>query len=308
MRQAGMGLLIAASLLLSRALVRAQGPPPPPPPNGPTAPPPPPAPPPHGPPAPPPPPPPPNSTVDTCGYPYGTAPALSSITFSESDVLTGFALSNGSIQAWYTDEHAMTLGVREVLVKNNSGSTTTDYPFSAFSGSYSLTTALALGTTALAGTQAGTDTATQSSAYGYQDHGRPMFPALFITDLSSGVGSTSGDWQSGGAPVQPTAIYGTWKGAVRTVDQTKSPAAISITPDSDPAKNYWTGIPDIPPAGFGNNEGYGAEIVWDLSTLNLNPGDSYRFQFMIHDGDQNRSGGDAGEACVVMQAPAPPPE
>jgi hypothetical protein len=203
----------------------------------------------------------------------------------------------------------MTLGVREVVVKSSSGSTTTDYPFSAFTGSsYALTSGLLVGTTALAGTQAGTDTATQSSAYGYEDHGRPMFPALFITDLSSGAGSTSGDWQSGGAPIPPTAIYGTWKGAVRTVDQTKSPASISITPDSDPAKNYWTGIPDIPPAGFGSNEGYGTEIVWSISALNLNPNDTYRFQFMVHDGDQNRSGGDAGEACVVMQAPPPSPE
>jgi hypothetical protein len=45
------------------------------------------------------------------------------------------------------------------------------------------------------------------------------------------------------------------------------------------------------------NEGYGAEIRWDISSLNLIPGHSYRVYFMVHDGDQNKTGGDSGQAC-----------
>jgi hypothetical protein len=42
-------------------------------------------------------------------------------------------------------------------------------------------------------------------------------------------------------------------------------------------------------------EGYSAEVVWYLS---LAAGHSYRVQVMVHDGDQNKVGGDVGEACL----------
>jgi len=242
-------------------------------------------------------PPPPGSTPDTCGYPSGSAPALSSVVFSESDTLRAFELSGTTIRAWYTDEHAMTLGVRRVNVKSAAGTTTTDYPFTTFS-SLSATNP-SVGTTAMAGVQAVTDLATYNPAYGFLDHGRPLWPALFITDITDTPDSTSGDWQQGGSAIPPTAVYGTWKGAVRTVDQTRTPATITVTPDVDPAKNFWTCVPDVPQAGLGTSEGYGTEVVWDVS-LNMQPGRTYRVQFMVHDGDQNKSGGDAGEACVVV--------
>jgi len=35
----------------------------------------------------------------------------------------------------------------------------------------------------------------------------------------------------------------------------------------------------------------------------LQSGHTYRFQFMGHDGDQNKSGGDVGEACVNVAVP-----
>ena len=62
----------------------------------------------------------------TLAYPYGSAPALSSVVFNESIVLAAygpnFVYPHGKIMAWYGDEHALTLGVREVqLVTVTSG-------------------------------------------------------------------------------------------------------------------------------------------------------------------------------------------
>ncbi len=106
MKRAIIGILIASALLLATTTAIAGPQKPPPPVGGPS---------------PPPPPPPPKgaSTSDSCGYPNGTAPALSSIVFNESDVLHAFGPNvvntGGKIIAWYTDEHALTLGVREVM-------------------------------------------------------------------------------------------------------------------------------------------------------------------------------------------------
>ena len=55
------------------------------------------------------------------------------------------------------------------------------------------------------------------------------------------------------------------------------------------------------------NEGYGAEAKWSVDSLKaagvLQSGHIYRFQFMVHDGDQNKVGGDVGEACVNIAIP-----
>jgi len=65
-----------------------------------------------------------------------------------------------------------------------------------------------------------------------------MFPALFITDTTTNATSRAGDWQWGGAAIPPHAVFGTWKGAVRTIDRTKSPAVVTVTPDADLAQNH----------------------------------------------------------------------
>src|SRR5207249_4974771 len=50
------------------------------------------------------------------------------------------------------------------------------------------------------------------------------------------------------------------------------------------------------------NEGYGAEVRWNVDDLvaagQMIMGHTYRLQLMVHDGDQNQTGGDAGENCV----------
>jgi hypothetical protein len=124
-----------------------------------------------------------------------------------------------------------------------------------------------------------------------------MWPALFITDITTNANNVSGDWQWGGSPVNPTYVAGTWKGAVRTVDSTGA----SITPDADPTANHQDyGNGHTAPAGsLVKAENYGTEVRWDLR---LEPGHNYRFQVMVHDGDQNKVGGDSGEACITFCA------
>src|SRR5204862_8345738 len=113
----------------------------------------------------------------------------------------------------------------------------------------------------------------------------------------------SGDWQYGGVAIPPSKIAGTWKGAVRTVDKTRNPNVVTITPDRDPSVNHWNlGGGDAPPAGITGDK-YTAEVAWDVSTLNLLPGHKYRLQFMVHDGDQNKTGGDVGESCTTIVMP-----
>jgi Predicted solute binding protein len=203
------------------------------------------------------------------------------------------------IQLFYNDEHAVTLGVRQINVKTSSGTTTTNYPFSSMPSNPGNATNPNVGATEA---QGGTDAS-----------GRPMYPVLYVTDLSVPPGSTNplaGDWQYGGTGIPPTGIFGTWKAAVKTIDQTKNPAAVTVTPDADPAVNNWNLGPGADPVPSGlQNEGYGAEARWDISSLNLIPGHRYRVYFMVHDGDQNQSGGDSGQAnwYFTMPGTAPTP-
>jgi hypothetical protein len=201
-------------------------------------------------------------------------------------------------------------GVIDIAAAGGGGSgggkvtTTTNYSIASYNSStlsaVSLGGPLSAGSNGLTGEQSGTDIATWTSGYGYLDKGRPMWPAMFITDVTLNSSNTSGDWQQGGtAAIPPNAVYGTWKGAVRVVDTTTTPYTISVTPDADPASNNWTGVPDTPPGGFPATAGYGAEVAWYIDSLGLLPGRTYRLQFMIHDGDQHSTGGDVGEGCAI---------
>ena len=228
--------------------------------------------------------------VTDCGYPTTTANPLTSTVFNESGVLraiqpSGSALA-GIVRMFYNDEHALTLGVRSVVVKSAAGTTTTDYAISPLTSDPGSAVNPQTGSNSLSSDQGGLDTSL-----------RPMWPSLFLTDVTFDPTSRVGDWQQGGRPVGPSAIYGTWKAAVRTVDQTVTPNGITITPDADPAKNDWNlGSGDAAPAGL-SSEGFGAEVVWNVV---LTPGRSYRVQVIVHDGDQNKAGGDSGEGCVLF--------
>jgi hypothetical protein len=193
---------------------------------------------------------------------------------------------------FYNDEHALTLGVRQVVVKTAAGDMTTDFPVSPLVTNPSSVLAPKTGTNELIGDNSGLDASL-----------RPMWPVLYLTDTTANPQSRAGDWQSGGRPINPSAIFGSWKAAVRTVDKTVTPNVVSITPDADPDKNDWNLAGGDPvPAGL-KNEGYGAEARWNVT---LTPGRSYRLQVIVHDGDQNKVGGDSGEACVLFCAGGTP--
>jgi hypothetical protein len=148
---------------------------------------------------------------------------------------------------------------------------------------------------------------------------RPDRPVLYVTDISVNFTSRAGDWQFGDTnenhPNSPDFVSGTWKAAVKTVDYSSSLTSptITTTPDSDPATNNWVLGPgsDTVPTGL-TNQGYGAEVRWTVSNLHDQQGNllqlshSYRLEFIVHDGDQNKTGGDCGEACVNAQLLAGP--
>jgi hypothetical protein len=234
-------------------------------------------------------------------YPYPSSNPLTSIAFNESTVLKAANLdtTNGYFELWYSDEHALALGVRQVNVKTATGTTTTNYPVTALTANPGVATNPQLGTTAGSGDQAGTDLS-----------GRPISPMLYVTDTTNNPNNRSGDWQWGGTGYAPNTVFGTWKGVVRTVDYTTSTPTVTVACDADPVKNGWNlgAGSDAPPVGT-TNEGYGAEVRWNLADLYaagvLVPGHTYRFYVMDHDGDQNKAGGDAGQASFNYTVPAP---
>jgi hypothetical protein len=236
-------------------------------------------------------------------YPYASSNPLTSIAFNESTVLKAATLdtTNGYFDVWYSDEHALALGVGSVVVKSAAGvSTTTNYPIASMASNPGYAVNPALGTTATSGDQAGTDVS-----------GRPMAPSLFITDTTIDHSANSGDWQWGGSAYAPNAVFGAWKSFTRTVDYTTVTPTVTVAGAIDPVKNNWNLGPgsDAPPAGVAS-EGYGAEVRWNLNDLYkqgvLVAGHTYRFYVMVHDGDQNKVGGDAGQAAYNYFYPGPP--
>jgi hypothetical protein len=229
-----------------------------------------------------------------------------SVTFNESEILRAIepganavcGVTPTAIKVWYNDEHPIVLGVRQVIVKTKSGTTTTNYPVSAYSGIASSVNNPATGAV-------GDNTSDFSGNDVAAAGGRPLRPVLYISDITSDPNNRAGDWQHNGTAYNPDRISGSWKSAVRVVDKTRTPAVVTITPDADPAiRNNWnTGVGgDIVPSGL-VNEGYGAEVVWNISSLGLTPGHTYRVQVIVHDGDQNKIGGDAGQACTTIYIP-----
>ena len=241
-------------------------------------------------------------TTCTLQYPDASNMPRSGAVFNESDELVASepgpstcTIGTQQVKLWYSDEHAMTLGVRRVVIKTSSGSTPTDYPFTAQTALPTTVLNPSVGTTMESGDQSGNDVAAGG--------GRPLWPALYITDITWDPFSRAGDWQQGGIGHSPNRVSGVWKGVTRTIDYTHNPALVTVTADADPSqKNGWNlGGGDAPPAGV-VNDGFGCEVVWDVAALNLIPGHKYRILFMVHDGDQNKVGGDVGEACITIVA------
>jgi hypothetical protein len=228
-------------------------------------------------------------------YPFTSSNPLTSVVFNENDVLTAAAMNtnNNTFDVWYTDEHALTLGVNQVTtIAANGTPTTATYTVTGMNADpgYAANPAV--------GDQAATDPS-----------GRPLMPSLYITDITNNPNSRSGDWQYGGTAIAPGAVLGAWKSCAETISST---GAITMTVAADPAQNgtnLGAGA-DKPPPGLANS-GYTAEVRWSLSDLAaagiLLPGHNYRFYVMVHDGDQNKTGGDVGQASYQVNNPIPAP-
>src|SRR6266542_3011499 len=137
------------------------------------------------------------AAADACGYPFGSG--RTAVVFNESTVLRTFTPGNAvtvivptggstglKIRAFYSDEHALSLGAEKA----------------GCAGTVASNSAISCVNVSASGV--GCLTATDPS-------GRPIFPALFLTDLGpigSPSGSTSGDWQQQNDPsnLNPTAI------------------------------------------------------------------------------------------------------
>ena len=119
--------------------------------------------------------------ITECGYPYASSNALTDILFNESSVLAAIVPSGGfpfaSIQLFYNDEHAMTLGVHQTVINGVS----TSFPVSPLTKSPDVVNAPETGTNLIIGQQAGVDPV-----------GRPMWPALFITDITNDANAVAG--------------------------------------------------------------------------------------------------------------------
>ncbi len=242
-------------------------------------------------------------------YPFSSSNPQTSINFNESDVLVAAQLdsTNGLFDVWYNDETTLSLGVNQVNVVASSGTTTTTYPLAAMSGNPSVAANPAVGVTP-SNVAAGTP---DSSLYGVDTSGRPIAPELYITDITNNPNSLSGDWQYGGVGYTPSAVYGAWKGVTETINETGSTPTVTVTPNQNTTQNNWnlgTGS-TAPPSSVTSaaKEGYSAEIQWNLNSLEaagvLQAGHNYRFYVMVHDGDQNKVGGDCGQAAFNETSP-----
>jgi hypothetical protein len=286
-------------------------------------------------------------------YEYQSSNPLTNLLFNENEVLRAFrpdiAFKDGTIQMFYNDEHTLTLGVSKVSVKTAGGTTDTNCALSAFPGASPPCDPVPgvnggfachvvnpdVGTTANPSNPADDAICVQNNT---DPAGRPLYPALFITDLTRNgptacspawqaappAGTFCGDWQFGGVAQTPDDVFGTWKGATVLVDKTKVPTAVTFTKGANTKKNNYVLGPGADPVPVGlTNEGYGAEIRWNVNDLKVDTstgtgtnaplggtvvplsdpslvGHIFRVQFMVHDGDQTKSGGDVGQNCLTV--------
>ena len=223
-------------------------------------------------------------------YPDNSHLPRSAVVFNESEVLRGFSIvgtaANPGVAAWYSDEHALLLGIEPPNV-------TDMYPTPEPPAIYDAATK----TARAHNPEVGSLTATDSK-------GRPLFPAAFVTKITPpNEGGRQGDWQQQNdntTAQKPQDLFGTWKHATQTTD---------IGSQNDPPANNTFGPgADTPPTGL-KYEKFRTEVRWDLFSLKdqfgqpITAHNAYRVQFMVHDGDQNKDGGDVGQACVNITIP-----
>jgi hypothetical protein len=255
---------------------------------------------------------------DTCGYSGGAdptktpTPARPLQKFNEIGILEGLSttnglsgnLSDGTVNVFYSDEHALTIGVTGttwVRTYVDPGTTITriDDAGTNPAGVHNPSTDA---TSPIPGTL-------DSGPPGTDLGGREVAPMLYLTDEDGNTAGTvnTGDWQQNPTVpnntlgTRPDYVGGTWKnnGAANPLgsDGKEAKNGIDLGPHSE------TFVDSISTSQ--GHEGYGAEVRWDVSDLTsggqaLKPGHTYRVQMMLHDGDHNA---DTGEACANITIP-----
>lgn len=231
-----------------------------------------------------------NGTFSKCEY-DGNGPGLEGVSFDEPEILIDYepkapnvATLNDAIRLWVGDENSIVMGTATV-----NG---TPFPISE------------------SGVQPSTVSNPQTGAPyepdGKDAAGRPMFPSLFLTDITDNPTSKVGDWQQGGIPIPPNVISGVWIFA----DKNGSGGS-SVKSRGRPAiKNVVDTIWQLAPGGTAPLSGktyedrtyYGTEIRWNVGELlaagKVVTGRTYRAQFMAHDGDGIS---DVAQGCVTIQ-------
>jgi hypothetical protein len=176
--------------------------------------------------------------------------------------------ANGLIKVWYTDEHALTMGVGPD-VSAVPPSRTLAYP------------------------NVGDKTARDSKGF-------PYYPSLFLTDITEDPTSTAGDAQNGGTGIPPSLVYGTWIPLGSDADDNfehifGDPNTLPAA--ADPLSSVPIQYVNTNTGRRGTEPGFQAELIWKVSDLPVTPGKVYRAQFVIHDGDRV---GDIGLGCTTI--------
>jgi hypothetical protein len=273
--------------------------------------------------------------LDTCGYPGKNGSDALPVTdrkkikFNEIGIIEGFSVTTDdgtatgnplTVNTFYSDEHALTLGTPppDPTVWDDTyvdpGTTIKRIDDAG-------TNPAAVNNTAAYPASTGTSPRQAPLVVGNKlandDYGRAVSPALYLTDVTFNASSTAGDWESFSPSTPnttaqfPNYVGGTWK---------NNGAANPLGSDNKEAKNG----ADLGPhseafvaniEGRQGIEGYGAEVRWDISSLDTNdgpgngiqtaqPGHTYRVEMMFHDGDHNA---DTGEACTTFTVPPKKP-
>jgi hypothetical protein len=187
------------------------------------------------------------------------------------------ALSTDTIKMWYIDENPVTMG------KNANGYSVSPIPASQVQ----------------AAPQIGDPNARDGTNL-------PLYPALYLTNITNNPTDTSGDAQNGGPGHIPTRVSGAWipeGGSFSGVKHNGPDVNLSGVGLVDPLPAQSNIGHDI--SGNTHDAGrlnYAAEIEWNVNNLIaqgvLQVNNTYRAQFVVHDGD---SSADLGVSCTTIQ-------